>query len=157
MPMCPHTQVLPEIQQVFLFVRNRIFYFRFMENFTFTVKLQRQSSHLPYTHFPLLLTSYINMLLFITINDPILINFYTFIQISLVLTFYSSRVPSRTPHYIQSTYFFRLLLPVTESQIVHFHMTSMVWRAPGQVFSRMPLKWDLSVVFLIIRVELQLF
>ena len=56
-----------------------------------------------------------------------MIHHYTFIQISLVFTFFFSRIQSRAPHYIWLSCLCRIPFPVTESQTLYFWWPWQFW------------------------------
>ena len=86
-----------------------------------------------------------------------LMNRYDAVLLTEVLSFnltsfFSPRVPSRTPHYIWLSCLLRLLLAVTSySDFPCFLMTLTVLRRTCRGYRRMPLYWNFSYDFLIIR------
>lgn len=97
---------------------------------------------------------------FVAINEQIPMHYYSlkFTMYSDFLSFYLisdllySRIPSRVPHCIQSSCLLRLLSPWQFLRL--FLLTLTVLRGTGQVYCRVPLYWNVSVVFHIIKLGL---
>lgn len=133
----------------------------FQNSLRFTEKLQIvQSFHLSLTQFPLLITSYITMVPFVTTKEPTLVHYYNyaphFFHISLGLV--SRNVLFLVQDPIQDI--LHLVIMSLQPSLVHDGSSAFVfddldifkeyWNN-GQVFCRMSLDFGLLDIFLIIR------
>lgn len=103
-------------REVHFFILKSILSSRIVLHLQTSCKGSTENSQIPYTQFPLLLTSYIRMLNFVTINEPTQIRYLHFLSFYLV-SFFCSKILFRIPHYIQLPCLLRLFLVVTVSQI----------------------------------------
>ena len=95
----------------------------------------------------------ISIIPLVIINEPVLTYYYlkSYLYSDIwFLPLFCSRIPSRIPHYIQSSISPKLLWARYFLRPSLFLMTLAVLRSTGQVFCRISSNWDLSHIFLIL-------